>query len=80
MKITKTVILAGFTALALGVGTAMAQSEMPIGQNAYQGPRTWTTIDQVQSGAPDVNSVQYGVSVQTEPFRANDYGNMANPG
>jgi hypothetical protein len=84
MTIMKTLMLAGFAAASLGIGTAMAQ-EGPsmIGPNDY-----WTqqeravyahqaqaaTSGQVQAGSSDIDSARPGA------LPGYDYGTLANPG
>lgn len=85
---TKTLMLAAVTALSLGVGTAMAQSEVPSAPEAtyFSGHRqaapatinTWA--GQVQSGSSDVESARFGAGSQALPLPAYDYGTLANPG
>ncbi|MGD0434024.1 MAG: hypothetical protein ABSA58_23320 [Acetobacteraceae bacterium] len=90
MKTTRILILAGLTALSLGVGTAMAQSE----SNGYSGIPYWTLQrqadalrqaqarigNQVQSGSSDVEQAKPGAIDHTLPFSPWDYGTLANPG
>jgi hypothetical protein len=88
MNTTKTLMLAALTALSLGAGTAMAQSEVPSAPEAtyFSGQRqvapatinTWS--DQVQSGASDVEPARIGAGNQAPPLPAYDYGTLANPG
>jgi hypothetical protein len=77
---TKTLMLAAVTALSLGAGAAMAQSEVPsappmthVSGQHQAAPLTiniWT--GRVQSGSSDVGA--HGV-----PFNG-DYSTLANPG
>jgi hypothetical protein len=78
MTNTKTLMLAALTALTLGVGTAMAQSEVPAGAgNWIGGPQVAPRIlNQVQSGSSDVERSGAG---HVLPFSGN-YGDLANPG
>jgi hypothetical protein len=81
---TKTLMLAAVTALTLGVGTAMAQSEVPGGaEGAYYAQQrqaapkivnSWQ--GQVQSGSSDVGASRNSHAL---PFNG-DFGNLASPG
>ena len=81
MNTTKTLMLATVTALSLGLGTAMAQSEVPSapeaayfsGQHRAVAPTThrWSGP---QAGSSDVEQNQ------SQPLPAYDYGTLANPG
>ena len=82
MNTTRTFMLAGLAALSLGIGSAMAQTEMPATNSG-----SWTdnaatpnsvTLVHVQSGSPDLYAVGYGVS--GAPRFRGDYGTLANPG
>jgi len=84
MTNAKTLMLAAATALTLGVGTAMAQSEVPSGVagdyfagQRQAAPRTaanpWTRL---QAGASDIKSGHVGHVV---PFNG-EYTRLANPG
>jgi len=83
MNTTKTLMLAALTALSLGVGTAMAQSEVPSSaEGAYfsgqrqAAPKTVNTRSgQVQSGTSDVDNERSHV-----PAFNGDYGTLANSG
>jgi hypothetical protein len=86
MNTTKTLMLAALTALSLGTGTAMAQSEIPSAPEAtyFSGqrqavPRT-VNPGQLQSGSSDVEPARFGVGNQAPPLPAYDYGTLANPG
>jgi hypothetical protein len=78
MKTTKTLMLAAVTALTLGVGAAMAQSEvpsMPSDASHFSGQRQAAPkIINDGSGASDVDTLRGGVSAHF------DYGTLANPG
>jgi len=83
---TKTLMLAAVTALTLGVGSAMAQSEVPGGaegayyaQQRQAAPQTvtnWSNQSQVQSGSSEVEAPRAG---HVLPFNG-DFGDLANPG
>ena len=72
MNNTRNLMLAAVAALSLGVGTAMAQSQVPSSNEGtyYSQPPT-VTNSQVQAGASDVET---GYQV------AWDYSTLANPG
>jgi len=84
MTITKRLILSAVTAMTLGVGTAMAQSEVPAAGTPY-----WTLqrqIDEFQKAmARNPNQVQSGSSdverlgAHVVPLNG-DYSDLANPG
>jgi hypothetical protein len=88
MNTSKTLMLAAVTALTLGVGAAMAQSEVPSGaegahlsQQRRAAPKTannlWGRIEgRVQAGASDIEHAHVGHAL---PFNG-DYGDLANPG
>lgn len=74
MKTMKTLMLAGFSVLSLGVGAAMAQSQTPTGQDAYWAAQHRTaaaqkarTNGQVESGSSDV----YTSRPATAPYDVN---------
>jgi hypothetical protein len=84
MTNAKTLMLAAATALTLGVGTAMAQSEVPSGVagDYFAGqrqaapttaPSPWIRI---QAGASDIKSRHVG---HVLPFNG-EYTRLANPG
>jgi hypothetical protein len=80
MKTTTTLILAGRLFMALGVGTAIAQSEISAGAgNFIDGHQAAPMIikSQDQAGSSDADAVRSGAHVL--PFNG-DYGNLANPG
>jgi len=70
MKTTRTLMLAAITALSLGVGTAMAQSEVPSaiegdyfsGQRQAAPPVTNHGSRQVQSGSSDAVPMHSGAT------------------
>ena len=86
MNTTRNLMLAAVAALSLGVGTAMAQSQVPSSNegayftqqrqaapkimNGWAGP--------VQSGSSDVETPRPGIG-HVLPFNGN-YGDLANPG
>jgi hypothetical protein len=84
MKTKTTFMLAAMTALTLGVGSAMAQSEVPssaagdyFSQQRHAAPKTvknWW--GRVQAGASDVEHAHVG---HVLPFDG-DYTTLANPG
>jgi hypothetical protein len=81
MNRTKTLMLAGFAALSLGIGSAMAQTEMSAtnsdswtGNAAAPGP---VTVVHVQSGSSDADRVGFGPTGAL-PFHG-DYSTLANP-
>jgi hypothetical protein len=81
MSTVKTLTLAAFAALSLGVGSAMAQEGPTAPDNqpfpGMQQQRNWASpAGQVQSGSSDVN--RYGT--QSSPASTLDYGDLANPG
>jgi hypothetical protein len=80
MNTTKTVLLAALTALSLGMGSAMAQSEVPAGAGNEVGghqaaPRIVST--RVQAGTSDMGTVRSGGHIL--PFNG-DFSDLANPG
>jgi len=80
---TKTLMLAAVTALTLGAGAAMAQSEVPsappmtyVSGQRQAAPVTINTWQgRVQSGSSDVARP----GAHSVPFNG-DYGDLANPG
>jgi len=84
MKITKTLMLAGFAALSLGVGSAMAQNLSPSSAEAayFQGQNNAAPVSRgpalVQSGSSDVERAP--AIDHSLPFSPYDYGTPANPG
>ncbi len=84
MNTMKTLILAGFAALSLGVGTAMAQEgggpSMPAGGHW----ETYWAPGPAHVRAPVAAQDQFGSSdAQSTHYRASrhyDYGDLANPG
>jgi hypothetical protein len=82
---TKALMIAGLTALSLGAGTAMAQSQVPPSGEGYYfsgqsrtTPQSDTLIQSgVQSGSSDVSYAPWASS--TVPFNG-DYTTLANPG
>jgi hypothetical protein len=88
MNTTKTLMLAAVTALTLGAGAAMAQSEVPsdtegayFAQQRQAAPKTTTNWlgrveSRIQAGASDVEHAHVG---HVLPFNG-DYGDLANPG
>jgi hypothetical protein len=88
MNTTKTLMLAAATALTLGAGAAMAQSQVPSGaEGAYMSQQrpaapktannTWGRFEaRVQAGASDIEHAHVGHAL---PFNG-DYGDLANPG
>jgi len=88
MTNTRTLMLAAVTALTLGTGAAMAQSEVPSGaegaylsQQRQAAPKTagnlWGRIEgRVQAGASDIEHAHVGHAL---PFNG-DYSDLANPG
>jgi hypothetical protein len=92
MNTMKTLMLAGFAALSLGAGAAMAQespSMIPANdywtqqQRALYAHQAPAATDQVQSGSSDVAPAGVGPTSgwtgDHSPYRF-DYGTMANPG
>jgi hypothetical protein len=84
MNITRTLMLAGFAALSLGLSSAMAQNLSPSSgeanyfQNQKNAPAASSGRTQVQSGSSDVERAPaVGHSL---PFNSYDYGTLANPG
>ncbi len=82
MSSVKTLTLAAFAALSLGIGSAMAQegSNTPDNQPfpGMQQQRNWVApVGQVQSGSSDVTN-HYGT--ERSPASTFDYGDLANPG
>jgi hypothetical protein len=78
MNTTKTVILAARLFLALGVGSAMAQSEVPADAGVVAaGPQTTIVSPRVQAGSSDMGAVRSGA--HNLPF-SGDFGDLANPG
>jgi len=77
-------MLAAVTALTLGVGSAMAQSEVPAGAGNYNGGRQavpaivtdWSNQGQAQSGSSDIDAPR---NSHVLPFNG-DFGDLANPG
>lgn len=84
MKITNTLLLAGFAALSLGVSSAMAQNLSPSSaegtyfQSQKNAPAVSREPAQVQSGSSDVERVP--AIGHTVPFSPYDFGTLANPG
>jgi hypothetical protein len=87
MNTTKTLALGALAALSIGIGTAMAQSEVPsISSDFYRMinplPRgdkvAPPTVNPVQSGSSDTDTSRSGAR-HVLPFN-NDYGTLANPG
>ena len=82
MNTTKTFMLAGLAALSLGIGSAMAQTEMPAtNSGSWTGnatPPDSVTVVHVQSGSSEPYAVGFGVSGAPQ-FRG-DYSTLANPG
>jgi len=86
MNTTRNLMLAAVAALSLGVGTAMAQSQVPSSnegtyfiQQRQAAPnmlKGWA--GPVQSGSSDVESPRSGIG-HVLPFNGN-YGDLANPG
>jgi hypothetical protein len=84
MNTMKTLMLAGFAALSLGAGSAMAQNEsysMPTPdywshQNRPEVKAPPAAANQVQSGSSDVFAPQTGAGA-VSPY---NYGTLANPG
>ena len=85
MTTLKTLMLAGFAAASLGIGTAMAQEGGP----SMTGPNDYWTLHeraiyahqaqaassgQVQAGSSDTDATRSGA------LPAYDYGTLANPG
>ncbi len=78
MKTKTTIILAAGIFLALGIGGAMAQSEVPADAGyGGQQPAVKNVRSQVQSGSSDTDTVRSGA--HAIPFEG-DYGDLANPG
>jgi hypothetical protein len=84
MKITKSLMLAGFAALSIGVGSAMAQSETPsMSTGDYWSAKAAAAqraagANVNQSGSPDVDTMRSGAT-KSDPHRY-DWGTLANPG
>jgi hypothetical protein len=83
MSAMKTLSLAAFAALSLGVGSAMAQNDGTSAPDSYvtapHSTRQAAPTNQVQSGSSDVNTTtQFGTN--RAPAPAYDYGDLANPG
>jgi hypothetical protein len=80
MNTAKTLLLAGFAALSLGVGAASAQSLVPSATEGayYSAPAKAATprTNQVQSGSSDVDN---SGAHRANEFRY-DWGTLANPG
>ena len=90
MTITKRLMLSAVTTFALGVGTAMAQSQVPgAAEGAYfSQPQTQQQTQQaapktakgfwgrIEAGASDI---EHGHVGHTLPFNG-DYSDLANPG
>jgi hypothetical protein len=78
MKTSKTFVLAAVAALSLGVGSALAQSEVPADAGNWTAPASTRTVPfnaaPVQAGSSDVTT-----NVHEVPF-LNNYGTLANPG
>jgi hypothetical protein len=78
MNTTKTLLLAGFAALSLGVGVASAQNLAPSAREGsfFSAPRQTTTLpaNGVQSGSSDVDTTRTSGAL---PY---DYTTLANPG
>jgi hypothetical protein len=73
MTNTKTLMLAAVTALTLGVGTAMAQAQVPQQQAA---PKTTNLWGRIGAGASDI---EHGPRGHVLPFDGG-YTTLANPG
>ena len=86
MDNTKTLALAALAALSLGIGSAMAQSEVPGGATIdYWGAKVVATHQasapiskKVQAGSSDIGTAKSGIG-HFLPFNG-DYGDLANPG
>jgi hypothetical protein len=81
MNTMKSLMLAGFAALSLGVGSAMAQESPSMPTVDYwtaKGIAAQSTAipgaNQIQSGSSDVGAAGFGPAVHF------DYGTLANPG
>ena len=66
MNTTKTLALAAMTALSLGVGTAMAQSNT-VAPNPYAVPQASAPQTSVPTTRTQENTVQYGSSDHVVP-------------
>jgi hypothetical protein len=86
MNTIRNLMLAAVAALSLGVGTAMAQSQVPSSnEGAYFTQQRLTApkilngwAGPVQSGSSDVETPRSGIG-HVLPFNGN-YGDLANPG
>jgi hypothetical protein len=74
MTIAKRLMISAVTSLALGVGTAMAQSPAP--QQPRQAAPSTSVWSHIQAGASDI---EHGPEGHAVPFNG-DYGDLANPG
>jgi|HubBroStandDraft_1064217.scaffolds.fasta_scaffold255753_2 hypothetical protein len=86
MSTTKTLALAAFAAMSLGIGAAMAQTDGPSApdpnygpaQQYYVGPSVPMTVRSsipVQAGSSDVDTTRAAA-----PATVYDNGDLANPG
>jgi hypothetical protein len=83
MSTLKTLSLAAFAALSLGVGSAMAQNDGTSAPDSYltapPTTRQMAPTNQVQSGSSDVTTTtRFGTD--RAPTPTYDYGDLANPG
>ncbi len=80
MNVTKTLMLAVVSALSIGVGSAMAQSEVPAGAgNFWQIPSLNQQQPQIKTGRFQAGSSDVARGGHALPFDV-DYGTLANPG
>ena len=79
MKTTKSLLFAAVSVLSIGVGTAMAQSEVSASDAdiLYWKHKTMTVQPRLEAGSSDVTGVRS--STHNLPFNG-DYGNLGNPG
>ena len=86
MNTSKTLALAALAALSLGIGSAMAQSEVPGGATIdYWGAKAIATrqaqapvSNKVQAGSSDMDTMRSGIGHEL-PFNFN-FTTLANPG